>query len=131
MTRVKTLKQLKEELRDLFSLFIRLRDSDMYGYGKCITCGRRNHYKKMDAGHYIKRQYLATDFDERNVNLQCKHCNAFEQGSDAKYRVAIDEKWGKGTAEMLEIKKFNKAKYGRFEYEILIKEYEDKLKEML
>ena len=42
------------------------------------------------------RQHLATTFDECNCNLQCKYCNKFEQGADAKYRVAIDKKWGAG-----------------------------------
>ena len=125
------LKELKKKLRDIFSLYIRLRDSDKNGYGKCITCGRINHYKRMDAGHYIKRQYLATDFDEKNVNLQCKHCNYSEQGMDAKYKLAIDEKWGAGTSKMLEIKKHNKCKITVAEYKLLIKHYEDKLRKYL
>ena len=82
----------------------------------------------MDCGHYIKRQYLATRFDEKNCNIQCKHCNAFEQGANEKYKVAIDKKWGKGTSEMLEIKKHNKCKLTVAEYKILIKHYEDRFK---
>ena len=122
------IKPLKKKLDKLFSLFIRKRDSNLFGIGECITCGRINHYKKMDAGHYIKRQHLATRYDEKNVNLQCKRCNAFEQGNNEVYRRKIDLKWGDGTADTLEMKKHNKVKWTGFEYKCLIEEYENKLK---
>lgn len=126
------LQLLKKELDKWFSRYIRLRDctNSFLPYGKCITCGAVRHWKKADAGHFIKRQYLATRWDEKNVNLQCKRCNAFEQGANEKYVIAIDKKWGEGTAEMLEIKKHNKVKMTKFEYEHLIKEYKQKVKEL-
>ena len=123
------LKKLKKELDKQFSLFIRRRDSNSDGVGECITCGRINHYKKMDNGHFIKRQYMSTRYDEKNCNLQCKHCNAFEQGANEKYAEALEKKYGNGTVQMLEIKKHNKTKFTRVEYEILNKEYKNKLKE--
>lgn len=126
---MKELKKYKKELDKIFSKFIRLRDSKN-GIGICITCGRRKEWKYMDCGHYIKRQYLPTRYDEKNSNLQCKHCNAFEQGANEKYKVAIDKKWGRGTAEMLEIKKYNKSLLTVNEYMILIKHYEDRFKEL-
>jgi len=129
-----SLKRLKKEADTVFSKFIRLRDSGLtingeYRIGVCITCGRRKPWQQMDNGHYIKRQYLPTRFDEKNCNLQCKHCNAFEQGANEKYKVAIDKKWGPGTAEMLEIKKHNKSKLDKFEYIVLIKHYRQKVKQ--
>ena len=123
-------KPLKKKLDTIFSRYIRLRDSRS-GMGTCITCGRMNHWKKMDCGHYMKRQYLATRFDEKNCNIQCKHCNAFEQGANEKYKVAIDKKWGQGTSEMLEIKKHNRCKMTEFEYKILIDLYTKKVEELL
>ena len=129
------LKKLKKDLDKIFSLYIRLRDcgyseggNDYPEFAKCITCNNVRHWKKADAGHYIKRQHLATRWDEKNVNLQCKHCNYAEQGANEIYKVKIDEKWGEGTAEMLEIKKHNKVKMTKFWYEHLIKEYKHKLK---
>jgi len=122
-----TIKQLKKVLDTEFSKFIRLRDS-VDGIGLCITCGRMKEWKYMDNGHFIKRQYLSTRYDEKNCNLQCKHCNAFEQGANEKYKIAIDKKWGAGTAEMLEIKKYNKSNYDKFTYITLIKYYRDKLR---
>lgn len=123
------LKKYKRKLDSIFSKFIRLRDSKN-GIGTCITCGRRKSWRYMDCGHYIKRQYLATRYDEKNCNIQCKHCNVFEQGANEKYKIAIDKKWGKGTSDMLEMKKTNKTKWTKFEYEVLIKHYQDRFKEL-
>lgn len=41
-----------------FSMFIRLRDSGPDGYGQCVTCQRRAHWRTMDAGHYLTRDQL-------------------------------------------------------------------------
>jgi hypothetical protein len=134
MKKEKTLKQLKKDLDVIFSKFIRLRDSLKYDpegvLGRCVTCGRIKEWKYMDCGHYIKRQHLSTRYDEKNCNLQCKHCNAFEQGANEIYKLAIDEKYGDGTSEMLEIKKHNKSKLDRFSYIVLIKEYKEKFNQL-
>ena len=126
---------LKKKLDKIFSEFIRRRDSvdgsgGGIGYCICITCGAMATWKSMDNGHYIKRQYMATRYDEKNCNCQCRSCNWLLQGNDVKYKVAIDKKWGAGTAEMLEIKKRNKCKWASFEYEILIEHYQKKIKGM-
>ena len=118
---------LKRKLDRIFSEYIRRRDS-VNGIGTCVTCGRRKEWKYMDNGHYIKRQYLSTRYDEKNCNAQCKKCNWLEQGANERYRVAIDEKWGKGTAAKLEQKKHNKSKLTAFEYGVLIKHYQEKIK---
>ena len=124
------LKKLKKDLDTIFSIFIRTRDSDENGIGKCITCGAFRHWKKADCGHYVKRQFLATRCEEKNCALQCKPCNKWLQGADEKFAIALDLKYGKGTVKMLKIKKFNKVKMGRFEYEILIDIYTNKVKAM-
>ena len=126
-----SIKPLKKKLDTVFSRYIRLRDSDSAGVGTCITCGRMKEWKYMDCGHYIKRQHLATRYDEKNCNIQCKHCNAFEQGANEKYKVALDLKYGVGTSEMLEIKKHNKCNMTAFEYNVLIRHYKEKLDGML
>ena len=56
--------------------------------GACATCPAVKSWYLMDAGHFISRGAGGVSgvyFDERNVNLQCKRCNAFEQGAYAKY----------------------------------------------
>ena len=126
---------LKKKLDKVFSEYIRRRDSGDgkgggLGYCICITCANIAHWKKMDNGHYIKRQYMATRYDEWNCNAQCKCCNWLEQGANEKYKVALDKKWGQGAADMLEQKKHNIMQMTAFEYGVLIRYYQDKIKEM-
>jgi len=113
-----------------FSLFIRLRDSDDTGYGRCITCGRVNHYKRMDCGHYIKRQHIQTRYDEQNCNVQCKYCNCFEQGANEKYKIAIDKKYGPGTSDKLEMKKLMKGSLSASDLLLMADYYRDKVNEI-
>lgn len=128
MKKVKTKKQLKKELDKVFSLYIRQRPADRNGMVKCFTCGKINHWKKMQCGHFMSRRHTATRWDEKNTACQCVQCNIFYEGNKYKFGKFINEKYGEGTAEMLEIKAHNKCRMGRFEYEILILEYQTKIK---
>ena len=48
-------KMRDDKLWKWFSIYIRLRDSDENGYGKCFTCGKIIFWKKGDCGHGIGR----------------------------------------------------------------------------
>ena len=71
----KSTNSLKKSLYSLVQLYARLRDSDIYGYWNCISCGRRVHYTKADWWHYISRRFMISAFDTDNIHLQCKTCN--------------------------------------------------------
>lgn len=92
---------LRKDADKFFSLYIRLRDSGKDGYGNCITCGVRKHYKEAHAGHFMSRRFPSTRWDELNVNLQCAGCNMFNKGEQYKYSIALEDKYGKGTAQEL------------------------------
>jgi hypothetical protein len=47
-----------EILDELLSKYIRLRDSDEYGMVRCISCGKRMHWKESDCGHYVSRSNI-------------------------------------------------------------------------
>ena len=93
-----------------FSLFIRIRDAHDGYIGRCSTCGRVGNIKKMDCGHYIKRQFSATRFSEENCHLQCKNCNNFLQGNDTKFKEYITAKHGEKTVLLLEASKRQSVK---------------------
>lgn len=93
-------KQLVSKADKLFSQYVRLRDSDN-GYGRCITCDKRLHWKDAHAGHFQKRKYYETRWDEENVNLQCAGCNTYNDGEQYQYAKALDFKYGAGTADKL------------------------------
>lgn len=120
--------KLIRELDKQFSIFIRRRDSTN-GWCACITCGSMYPWQKMDCGHYIKRQYKATRWDEKNCNAQCRKCNWLEQGANEKYKIAINKKYGPGTNDILEMRKHNKIYLPRWRYEYEIAKYEKLNKE--
>jgi hypothetical protein len=114
-----------------YSLYIRLRDSDLNGYCACITCGKVHHYKEMDAGHFISRRHMATKYDERNSSGQCVHCNKWLYGNQLKYISAIDKKFGNGTALKLEIQSKQTKKLSQFEIKALSDYYRVESKKLL
>ncbi len=120
----------EKKLWDAFSLYIRLRDSDENGYCTCFTCGRVDLYKYMDCGHGIGRQHLGVKYNEKNNHAQCKVCNGFEGGKREMYKIKMDEKYGKGTWELMEVLGRKPSKMGRFEFEQLAVYYTNKVKEL-
>ena len=74
-----------------FSLFVRLRDcvEGSQGFARCISCGKPQYFKSMDAGHYISRRFKPTKYDERNVHAQCVSCNQHKSGNVDEYAKAI------------------------------------------
>lgn len=116
------------KLWKVFSEYIRLRDTDENGFGKCITCGRVIHWKKGDCGHGIPRQHKATKYNECNNALQCKPCNGFEGGKREIFKQRIDERYGPGTWDKLELASRAVCKRGKVEIEIMTEYYKEKLK---
>ena len=118
------------KLDRIFSEYIRLRDSDKKGYGKCITCGKIIYWKDGDAGHAINRAHMSTRFDEMNVHLQCRHCNRFREGEIVEYSMALVKKYGQARVDVLLAKKHFTSKMGDFEAEQLIKHYKAAVKQL-
>ena len=89
MAKKKTLKYWKTKIDKVFHEYIRRRDVNDHGYGKCVSCDKAIHFSESDAGHFISRGAMATRWDERNVNLQCRKCNRFEYGRQFEYSLKI------------------------------------------
>lgn len=120
----------KNRLDSIFSEYIRIRDSDQNGMTKCISCGKLQHWKDVDCGHYINRKHSSTRYDEKNCNAQCRACNRFDEGNMQGYRKGLIKKYGEKEVELLEIKKFNTCKLGQFEINALAEIYRKKLKDI-
>ena len=144
----KSVIQLKRDLDKVFSRYIRLRDcsrhfdSNTYWVGTCITCsktgnvayidefGKLRFTKGWDAGHYVGRGHYITRYDELNVNLQCAmRCNRMKSGELDKYKIALDKKYGDGTAESLEALKSKTKKFKAWELIEMIEDYSFQIKE--
>jgi hypothetical protein len=72
-------KTIITKLDSIFSQYIRLRYSKNE-IATCVTCGKQDHWKKMQNGHFISRKHYATRFDEDNCQVQCSGCNVFRYG---------------------------------------------------
>lgn len=96
-----SLSTLKKKADKIFSVAVRLRDSNSSGVVPCITCSKPIPYTQVHAGHFQSRRYNATRWDRRNVNGQCAGCNTFNNGEQYKYGLAVDLKYGSGTAKEL------------------------------
>lgn len=117
-----------KKLWKVFSEYIRQRDADENGYCKCFTCGLMRHWRQMDAGHGIGRQHWGTRYSEKNNHAQCKRCNGFEGGKREVYKQRVDERYGAGTWDLLELASRQKSKITQFEIDAMEKYYKDKLK---
>ena len=126
----KTVSKLKKELDKWFSLYIRLRDATSEGMVQCITSGRLYHYKNIHAGHFMSRRHLATRWCELNVSAQSAADNLFGQGEQHKFGLALDHKYGEGTAEELQIKSRQTFKMTRADYEEKITYYKSAVKNL-
>jgi hypothetical protein len=121
---------LKNKLDDVFSEFIRLRDSRDDGTFVCISCGRLLPYDQADCGHYINRKHMSTRFSEKNCNAQCHSCNRFDEGNIQGYRRGLIAKYGEPVVLMLEASKNQINKLSEFEYKAMIDHYRKEVKRL-
>ena len=128
---MKTISKLKKELDKWFSLFIRLRDATDEGLCQCFTCGKVDHYKRMQNGHFQSRRFLATRWSEEgNCEVQCIGCNIFHGGQQFRFAMNLDAKYGEGTAEELEFLSDLIVKFTRTDYEEKIRYYKSSVEKI-
>lgn len=122
--------RLKSKLWKVFSQYIRKKYADQNGIVECVSCGKKDHWKEMDSGHYIPKSVsLSLMFDERNVHPQCTGCNRFRHGNLTTYALALQKKYGLGILEELDSQRHKITKISVSEYEELIKKYLTSTKE--
>ena len=102
--------------------------------GKCCTCPAVKSWIWMDAGHFISKStggLSGVYFDERNVHLQCKQCNAFKQGAAQEYRIFIIEKYGENMPAELMAKHYILPDMRNLAMLATEKYYQDKYEELM
>ena len=127
---MKTISKLKKELDKWFSLYIRLRESTLDGVTQCFTCGKIDYHNKLQNGHFQSRRFMATRYEEQNCAPQCVACNMFRAGEQYKFALALDSKYGEGTAQELEYLARTIVKFTRSDYEEKIGYYKDLVKKL-
>lgn len=86
----------KKRADEWFSKFIRWRDK-----GQCYTCKYKNDPKRLQCGHFVPRQYLATRYNEINNHAQCYACNMLFNGQPDIYAINLKRDFGNDIVEEL------------------------------
>lgn len=115
--KLQPIKNLRKNVWDLNSEWVRRRGANFQGYNACFTCGKQEHWKEMNAGHYIHRDAL--DFEELNINPQCVRCNKWLSGNLGVYAARLIEVFGLKAFQKLEAKRYLIRKFSREELEKL------------
>lgn len=126
-TQKPSISKLKKRADTYFSKAIRLRDTSN-GYGPCITCDKELPITSLHAGHFQSRRHSATRYDDENVNAQCAGCNTFRGGEQYKYGIALDNKYGAGTAKRLAQKAQEYHKFTIDELEQIIQDAKEEIR---
>jgi|TARA_R110000851_G_scaffold156047_3_gene298534 hypothetical protein len=72
-----TIAQEVDKAAKLLQRLVRLKASDENGYCQCVTCGKIDHYKSMQGGHFYSRRHLVFKLFEENLHPQCAGCNLY------------------------------------------------------
>ena len=120
-----TLSDYLKLAQQVFNKFIRLRDKG----NVCISCQKKP--LKENAGHFFNaNNHYNVRFDERNVNLQCEHCNTYLSGSLIEYRKNLIKKIGIEEYENLESIAYKTRKFTKDELKEIIVIYKKKIKQI-
>lgn len=123
MKKKPSISRLKKKLWEIFSKWVRLRDADIYGIVGCVTCGKRDLWVEMQAGHFIHGHSKVTFLDERNVHPQCVKCNHYLSGNLIEYSEFMRRTYGQDTIDALREIRHQIWKPSRQELEELIEHY--------
>jgi len=95
------LQKAKDNAWKACSLYVRLRDADWRGNDTCVTCGKVDHYKHMQAGHFVQGRHNSILFDTRHIHPQCPGCNLFKNGNLYLYGKFMEKKYGQEVIDEL------------------------------
>lgn len=115
-------KSLVLKLDLVFSQYIRQRYAKD-GIAECITCGKKDEWKKLQAGHFMSRRHYATRWNEDNVQVQCYSCNVMQQGQQYLFSKYLGEEMS--ISLLQESRKV--VKFADVDLQELIQKYTDSL----
>ena len=128
MPRKKAARSKLGKLADkIFSEYIRQRGANDQGMAECFTCGKVDHWKRLQNGHFQSRKHYSLRWSEVNCQIQCAGCNVFRYGEQWKFGLYLDKKYGKGTAEKLSLEAKKIVKLSNQDIEEIIEKYKNKI----
>jgi len=125
LTKKPNRKLLVKKLDTIFSEYIRRRYA-INDIAECVTCGKKDHWKKQQAGHFMSRKHYSTRWDERNVEVQCQGCNVWRYGEQYKFSLHL----GAGLADELMVKSRQIEKFSNADLVMMYETYKQKVKDL-
>jgi hypothetical protein len=116
----KVLNTLRGKVWKQFSIYVRSKDADWKGEAQCFTCGKRQHWRLFDAGHF---KHGVLDYDLENISIQCTGCNRFWHGRLDVYATRLVENYGPEILKRLDEKKKNYQPENTIELQKLLNHY--------
>lgn len=120
-----TRSKIVKKLDAVFSEYIRRRYAKN-DIAECVTCGKQDHWKRLQAGHFMSRKHYSTRWDEDNVQVQCSGCNVFRYGEQYKFSLYL----GQELADELHAKSNKTVKIDTYELQEMIEKYQQKIAEL-
>ena len=121
--------KIVKKLDTIFSIYIRRRNA-IDDFVECFTCGKTDHWKNLQCGHFQSRRKYSTRWDKLNCQVQCAKFNIFSQGEQYIFGKKLDEIYGEGTSNELALKGNFLIKFSTNELELLINDYKDLVNEL-
>lgn len=109
---------LIKKLDTVFSIYIRRRYA-VNDIAECVTCGKKDHWSKLQCGHFMSRKHMATRWDENNCQVQCAGCNVFRYGE----QYLFSQYLGDNLSQQLYIKSKEVCKFTDVELQDMIEHY--------
>jgi hypothetical protein len=135
MMKTISLKGLKQKCWRLFSELRRRQCADRFGNVTCVSCGKRFHWKEVDAGHFLHGgsggKGNAVSYDSRNIWPQCRGCNFYGARGEASIRFSkvMYESYGfRILEELMAIK--SQSNLRRNDFENMIMSFEERLEKL-
>jgi hypothetical protein len=113
---------LVKNLDIVFSQYIRRKDA-VNEIATCVTCGKKDHYKKLQCGHFMSRRHYSTRWEINNVGIQCYGCNITNQGQQFLFAKYL----GLEVAEQMVAKSKQVVKFTDSDLQDMIDYYKEKL----
>ena len=118
-------KTLVTKLDAVFSEYIRRRYAKN-DIAQCVTCGKKDHWKNLQAGHFISRKHYATRWNEENVQVQCVACNVYRYGAQYLFGLYLGSD---KSQELLQLSR-QVVKFTDYELEEKINYFKSKIEEI-
>ncbi len=130
MAKKKTIARLVDDAAVLLQRIVRIKAADGEGYCSCVTCGKTQHWKEMQGGHFISRVKTIHKLCEENIHPQCKQCNGPLRGNVVAYTMYMIDTYGREHVDEMEATKNNGSKWYRADILDHIAELKEQLKQL-